>query len=81
MAWVIAVGCVCACRGAGETRCPLLSPVVGVFGVRLPVAYVCGIVLQGGLLGAWIGMCADMAVRALLVFVRYVRGKWVRTTV
>ncbi|MGH7127760.1 MAG: MATE family efflux transporter [Planctomycetaceae bacterium] len=70
-----------ALRGAGDTRFPMLVTLLSVFGVRLPVAYLAGVVLGGGLFGAWIGMCADVAARALLVAIRYLRGRWIGTEV
>ena len=63
-------------HGAGETRRPMLINLLGVFGVRLTLAYVCGIVLHGGLIGAWIGMCCDNTVRAILVALLFRRGRW-----
>ncbi|HUG90969.1 MAG TPA: MATE family efflux transporter [Planctomycetaceae bacterium] len=65
-----------ALRGAGDTRFPLVFTLFGTLLVRLPVAYVCGIVLDGGLFGAWIGMCGDVAVRAVFALVRFSRGRW-----
>lgn len=70
-----------ALRGAGDTRSPMLFTIIGVLGVRLPVAYVCGIVLQGGLFGAWIGMCADVLLRALLMAGRFLHGGWMKIRV
>lgn len=70
-----------ALRGAGDTRFPMVFTICGVLFVRLPVGYVCGIVLEGGLLGAWIGMAADVTFRAVLVTIRYARGEWVHTQV
>jgi len=49
---------------------------ISTFGIRLPLAYLCGVVLDGGLFGAWIGMCADMLVRGTLVAARFLSGKW-----
>ena len=43
---------------------------------RLPLAYLFGIVLHGGLVGAWTGMFADMSARAVLSTIRFARGKW-----
>ena len=65
-----------ALRGAGDTRYTLLATVVGVWGIRLPLAYL--LVVRGnmGLLGAWIGMTLDMFVRALLVYARFQTGRW-----
>ncbi|NOX54897.1 MAG: MATE family efflux transporter [Planctomycetes bacterium] len=73
---VFSIVYVYALRGAGDTRFPMLVTALGVYGVRLPGAWWCGIVLHGGLLGAWIGMVADVCVRALLVFVRFMKGRW-----
>jgi len=65
-----------ALRGAGDTRYTLLATVIGVWGIRLPLAYL--LVVRGdmGLLGAWIGMTLDMFVRALLVYARFHTGRW-----
>lgn len=65
-------------RGAGDTRSPMWITTIGVYGIRLPVAWLGGLVLQGGLLGAWTGMFADVTVRSLLVCLRYASGRWVR---
>jgi len=70
-----------ALRGAGDTRSPLLITLFGVLFVRLSLAYLFGVMWQGGLIGAWIGMCADVLARAVLVAVRYARGAWVETRV
>ena len=66
-----------ALRGAGDSRYPMIFTLVSMIGLRLPIAYICGIVLQGGLVGAWVGMCVDMSVRAFLNGIRFTRGKWV----
>lgn len=65
-----------ALRGAGDTRYPLLYTLLGMVIWRLPLAYVCGVLLHGGLVGAWIGMCADMTFRALCNGIRFARGRW-----
>ncbi len=65
-----------ALRGAGDTRYPLWINLVGIFVVRLPLAYICGVLLHGGLFGAWVGMCADLGIRAVMASARYVRGRW-----
>ncbi len=70
-----------ALRGAGDTFSPLLFTLICVFVVRVPLAYVCGVLLGGGLWGAWIGMCGDMALRAVLAATWFSMGRWVRTEV
>jgi multidrug resistance protein, MATE family len=68
-------------RGAGDTRYPLLISLMGAFCVRVPLGYFFGVVLNGGLLGAWVGMFGDMIWRAVGAIVRYHRGRWVHTKV
>jgi len=65
-----------ALRGAGDTRFTLVSTAVGVWGVRLTLAYILVVRLGLGLTGAWIGMTTDMFVRAFLVYWRFSTGKW-----
>ncbi len=77
----------CALRGAGDTRVPVLLNCLGLFGVRIPLAYLLtqdtfalGLSSHwpGGnpLFGAWIAMVADLAVRGCLFFYRYSSGRW-----
>jgi len=63
-------------RGAGDTRSPVAVGVVGVWLVRVPVAWALALPLGLGLHGIWITMIVDWAVRAL-VFRRIVgRARW-----
>jgi putative MATE family efflux protein len=78
---VLSIVYVHALRGAGDTRYPLLITFVGSILLRVPLGYLFGIVLDGGLIGAWIGMFADMFWRAAAATVRYARGKWLETRV
>lgn len=70
-----------ALRGAGDTRSPMIFTILGTLMVRVPVAYFCGIVLHGGLIGAWTGMMVDVCFRAILASVRYFRGGWTKISV
>ncbi len=70
-----------ALRGAGDTKFPLVAHVVGIFGVRLPLAWGAGMVMGGGLLWAWIAMSGDVTVRTVLLMRRYRREAWVRMEV
>jgi Na+-driven multidrug efflux pump len=70
-----------ALRGAGDTRYPLLFTALSMFGLRIPLAYLFGVVLDGGLVGAWVGMVSDMTVRALLNGIRFTWGGWHKVTV
>lgn len=68
-------------RGAGDTRFPMFFTIAGVFGVRVPLAYLCGMYLHGGIVGAYIGMCSDVTLRAVLAAFRFSRGRWVHIRV
>lgn len=77
----------CALRGAGDTRVPVLLNGLGLFGVRIPLTYFFtldpfGLGMEGHwpggsrLFGAWIAMAADLAVRGGLFLYRYASGGW-----
>jgi putative MATE family efflux protein len=63
-------------RGAGDTRFPLLFAIIGVLFVRVPTAYYFGVIREGGLVGCWIGMGADLCLRAALMSWRFSSGRW-----
>ncbi len=67
--------------GAGDTRFPMWCSLCCSLGVRVPVAYFCGVVLEGGLFGAWIGMGIDNIIRSAVISWRYAAGNWTRTKV
>jgi putative MATE family efflux protein len=70
-----------AVRGAGDTRTVLVLNVLGIFLVRLPVAYMMGIGFGHGLIGAWSGMCVDVTLRALIAWAYFSRERWARIRV
>ena len=78
---IVSIVFVLALRGAGDTKVPMWINVGCVVLVRVPLAYLFGIVLEGGLIGAWIGMCVDVSLRGLLFFVRFRRRKWTEIVV
>ncbi len=76
-------------RGAGDTRWPLTFSLLGMLGVRIPLAYwlaqevvhlpLVDVTFTGwglGVVGAWYAMAADLHVRALLVSIRFLHGGW-----
>jgi putative MATE family efflux protein len=70
-----------ALRGAGDTRTPMFITAIGMIGLRIPLALFGGFVLEWGLLGAWLGMYADLVVRSILLFLRFRSGRWQRVNV
>lgn len=63
-------------RGAGDTRSPVLTAVVGVWLVRIPLAWGLAFPAGLGLLGIWITMIVDWAARAAVLGAVYVKGRW-----
>lgn len=68
-------------RGSGDTRFPLWCAIVSILGVRVPIAWLGGIWLDAGLVGAWWGMGSDNLLRAVLISWRYRAGRWLHTEV
>ena len=63
-------------RGAGDTKSPLLVGALGIWGVRVPLAWALAFPAGLGLSGIWITMIADWAVRTAAFGVLYRRGRW-----
>ena len=66
-------------RGAGDTRYPFLFMLIGMACIRLPLGWLFGIYLEGGLIGAWVGMYSDILLRGAMIVARYVHGDWIKT--
>lgn len=65
-----------ALRGAGETRLVMQSAIVGGWALRLPVAYLGGVVAGGGLVVIWLTMILDWSARAAITCWRFRRLRW-----
>lgn len=77
-----------ALRGAGDTRMPVLINFLGLFGVRIPLAYIftraslsLGFIgvwpgCDWGLFGAWMAMFIDLYVRGCFFLLRFASGRW-----
>jgi Na+-driven multidrug efflux pump len=77
-----------ALRGAGDTRVPVLFTWIGFLCLRIPLAYLftmktidLGVLgewpgCNWGLFGAWLAMFADLVVRGVLLFLRFLSGRW-----
>jgi putative MATE family efflux protein len=70
-----------ALRGAGDTRWPMVFSLIGGILIRIPLAYLGGVILTGGLIGAWCGMWADNVVKFFLGLARILHGGWKRVRV
>jgi MATE family multidrug resistance protein len=63
-------------RGAGDTRYPMVITGACIWGLRVPLAYLLGLVMGWGLVGAWSAMAIDFGLRGVLNFLRFRSGGW-----
>jgi putative MATE family efflux protein len=63
-------------RGAGDTRFPLFSMMVGILGFRLGVGWWVTTVMDGGVVALWTCLIGDYALRAGLLATRFWWGRW-----
>jgi putative MATE family efflux protein len=70
-----------ALRGAGDTRATLVISLIAGLLLRVPVAYLGGVVLGGGLIGAWCGMWSDNVAKFAMGLGRFAHGGWKRVRV
>jgi MATE family multidrug resistance protein len=67
-----------ALRGAGDTRWPFLVETAFGWGIFVPLAYLLGVTLGGGLAGAWVGGLVSIALMAGTLVRRFRSGAWQR---
>jgi MATE family multidrug resistance protein len=65
-------------RGAGDTRWPFLVVTAFGWGLFVPLAYVLGVTLEGGLSGAWSGGVVSLGLMAAVLVRRFRSGAWQR---
>lgn len=63
-------------RGAGDTRFIMWATTAGMWGVRVPLAFLFGVWLQLGVFYVWTAMIADWTVRMALLLWRYQSERW-----
>ena len=78
MAQAMFSGCL---RGAGDTRIVALAAFVATTFVRPFVGWVFCYPLGFGVVGAWIGILADMYMRLIVVYWRFHQGAWTKIKV
>lgn len=63
-------------RGAGDTRYCAYITFLSVWGFRLLLGYVLGVLLHMNIYGVWIGVGTDLVLRSCLFYFRFKKGKW-----
>ena len=66
-------------RAVGDTIFPVVMAVASMWGISVPVGLFLGVYLEMGLLGVWIGFCADECIRGILMLVRWRKKAWVKS--
>lgn len=64
-------------RAAGDTQYVLYLTILGLFGVRIPLAYLFGVVFKLGLPGVWLSLLVNSWLNSILMSIRYKSGKWI----
>ncbi len=79
----LAIGFVMAgiLRGAGDTRFPMYSTSLTMWLLRVPLAYVFGVVFDWGLQGIYFAMLLDTLVLMVMNLWRYRQGKWLTSRI
>lgn len=65
-----------ALQGAGDTKFPMYSTLLGIWGIRVLGVYLLGIKLNMGLVGVWLAYALDIVVRGTILLIRFLRGRW-----
>ncbi|EMC1558276.1 EmmdR/YeeO family multidrug/toxin efflux MATE transporter [Klebsiella pneumoniae] len=74
--WSLSWTLPCAFKGARDVRYTMWVSMLGMWGCRVVAGYTLGIVLGMGVIGVWLGMVLDWAVRGVLFYFRMVSGRW-----
>ncbi|MEE3664471.1 EmmdR/YeeO family multidrug/toxin efflux MATE transporter [Brenneria sp. g21c3] len=72
VSWVLPAGL----KGARDARFAMWVSMLGMWGCRVVAGYTLGIVLGMGVVGIWLGMFLDWAVRGAFFYWRMVSGRW-----
>ena len=70
-----------ALRGTGDTRFVMMVAGGSMFAFRIGAAYIFVKVFNMGIVGTWVAMVSDWAIRSVIFYVRFKRGKWSRNKV
>ncbi len=65
-----------ALNGGGDTRFTMVVGIAGSWLVCVPGAYLFGIALSMGAVGAWLGLTADVTTQAVVLLARFRSGRW-----
>lgn len=70
--WVLPAGL----KGARDARFTMWVSMLGMWGCRVVAGYTLGVLLGMGVVGVWLGMFSDWAVRGAFFYWRMASGRW-----
>lgn len=65
-----------ALQGAADTKFPMYATLIGIWGIRVGIGYLLGVVLGLGLVGVWMAYALDITIRGIILLKRFLNGKW-----
>lgn len=65
-----------ALQGAGDTKLPMYSTLIGIWGIRVLFGYIFAVKFNLGLVGIWLAYSLDIVVRSIILLSRFLKGKW-----
>ena len=63
-------------QGAGDTKGTMWVIIIGMWFIRLPLAFFLALILDYGATGVWVAMVASMIFQGTLMALRFQRGGW-----
>lgn len=64
-------------RGADDVKFPMYAGFIGMWVIRVPIAYFLVLACHGDLMAVWFAMALDQGSRGILCFLRWKSKKWV----
>lgn len=65
-----------ALQGAGDTKFPMVTSLIGIWGVRVLGVYILCMKMNYGLVAVWSVYALDVVVRGIILMVRFKKGRW-----
>ena len=65
-----------ALQGAGDTKFPMYSTLIGIWGIRVVFGYIFSITFKFGLIGIWLAYSLDITIRGIILLLRFLKGSW-----
>ena len=66
-------------RAVGDTKFPVVMAIISMWGISATLGSFLGLYCGLGLLGVWIGFCADEWTRGIAMFIRWKSKAWVKS--